>query len=174
MLGEYGSIYIDGGADTLALSTTAVLLDSFAESGGANGINSGSSGAAGIQPDKANNRIKAGIGKYLAFFNMSADIDSDTLVIAQLRKNGSVVASCKGQAEITTDIGQVSFVGTFEITAADIPGTLPTFADPASTGFAGAGAAPNSLCAVDVVISSGAGNPTITVKNASLTLVRVG
>lgn len=172
----YGGMYITGGADTQAMTTTAGAMVSWSEAGGANAVSDSNArdGDPAIIPDKANNRIKLNTpGVYLVSFDLAGLATTGCNVAAQLRKNGVVVTGAKGLGIFSTTNGAVSFQSIVEVTRSDSPGTLPTFADPASTGFAGAGGAPKTECALDVVLSILTSTDTLTLVEAHLNVIRL-
>lgn len=174
MNAAYGGLNITGGAGTVALSTTPAQLNVWSSAGGSNvGGTSNPGDNISIQPDNTNNRIKVSPGVYLVNFFMSALNATGGKVTARVRKNGSAVATLKASCQIGTTNGTVCLSGVLTITSADNPGTLPTSPDPASTGFAGAGAAPKNLVPVDIDLTLGSGTDTLTINEAALTLVKL-
>ncbi|MGL6095182.1 MAG: hypothetical protein ACRC7O_05180 [Fimbriiglobus sp.] len=180
----FGSIQVTGGAGTILLGTTAVLMNSWAAASGSDGANTSTSdGDVSVVPDKANNRIKCycpGIYKYS--LDVSGVVDGAQDLSFQLRKNAVAIANTKKTQRFGTTENAFSMSGTFTLTVADNPGTLAAFPDTdASAGqykpggsFVGASGAPKVLAPIDVQITSGAGTPTITVKEATLLIERIG
>ena len=174
----YGGIQIIGGADTISLTTTAALMDSWAESGGGNSPASGNAndGDPAVIPDYTNNRLKVQApGIYLVTFTLSGALDTAGAVVARLRKNGTAYGyGGYAKVHVLTTASQLTFTAIVVVSASDALGTLATFANPSSSGFAGAGGAPKTLATLDVTLEMASGSQTITVVAASLTAVRVG
>lgn len=171
----FGGLHITGGADTLALTTTAARMISWSASGGSNSDADSNTddGNASIVPDYANNRIKVMPGVYKVDLVITGDMDTAADVIAQIYKNSVAVSKLKQKQRMTTNKDQIVISGLLEVLESDIPDTLPTFADPSATGFAGAGAAPKSLVPIDVYLSLVSGSQTITFEEAAFTLIKV-
>jgi hypothetical protein len=173
----YGGILIHGGADTIALSTTAVQLDSFSEAGGANSNADANSidGDPAVIPDKTNNRIKVQApGIYEVEFVLTCKVDSAVQCIARLRKNGTAYGNgVLGKCHVLTTMSQIVFKGIVVVSASDATGTLPTFGDPSGT-FTGGSGAPKTLAYLDVTLESSTGTPTITNDTCTFMVKRVG
>lgn len=178
MLGlvPFAGLNVTGGAATQALTTSAGQMVAWAASGGSALPDSNTKcGDAAVKPDLSNSRILVQApGIFLVTFNATLDMASGADVIAQLRKNGTVVATAKGKARCTTDKGQVSFQSIVEVTTADNPATIQTFANPSTSGFAGAGGAPKTEVPLDIVLSVAASTDTATIEEASFLVVRIG
>lgn len=175
----FGGMKIVGGAGTIGLSTTATLLNLWSATGGSVLPGTGASGNDGeqsVQADLTNNRMKLLPGFYEYTLRLVGTTDGTQDITAQLRKNAAtLIDGTKSQRSWTLTIANLHVDGgVFQILETDVPGTLSNFADPATTGFAGAGGAPKRLVPVDVVLTSGAGTPTLTIKEASLLIKRIG
>lgn len=184
MKGEipFGSLTVSGpGSQTQALSTTAALLALFSASGGANGpANTRSGGNPDVYPDYANNRIlvQAGQGAetvYRVTVVLSGTVDAAADLTLQIAKNGTAISDLINRMRWTNAVKNVqTLTGYFTVTPSDNPGTIPTFADPASTGFAGAGGAPKNEVPITILLGSLSGTPTITLEYAQFMIERVG
>lgn len=172
----YGGLNITGGAVTQALTTTAGAMVAWAGAGGSALPDTNSSvGDPAVKPDLANSRILVQApGTYEVEFNISTDMATGADLIAQLRKNGTVVPTAKGKGRCTTDKNQVSFKSIIEVTTDDNPKTIQSFANPSTSGFAGAGGAPKTMVPLDIVLSVGASTDTVTIEEASFIVTRIG
>lgn len=98
-----GEILIAAGTQSMALSTTAALLNKFSATGGANGVSLG----IGIQPDSANNRVKtvAQLVYIDAIVELTPDAECD--ITLRVRKNGVAISGLVG------DLSAAQYVKTF-------------------------------------------------------------
>jgi hypothetical protein len=173
MLG-FGGIQVVGGAGTVGLTTTAAQVGVFSATGGSNTLQSNNQdGNPSVVPDYANNRIKVQPGIYKVTLNLSLDMATGADVEIGIRKNGTAISNLVSRARCTTNKDQVTLVGFFQVTDDDVPGTLPTFADPSSSGFAGAGGAPKTLVPIDATMRCLASTDTATVEYAQFLIERV-
>lgn len=173
----FASLTISGpGAATLALSTSAAQFTLFASAGGANGpANTYDDGDPAVKPDYANNRILVeapGVYKVSGFLTGVVDGAADiTIAVA---KNGTAVADLTNKQRWGTTKNTHAFGGLLNVTAADNPGTIATKPDPSSSGFAGAGGFPKMLVPLTILLTAGAGTPTITAEGAQFVVERIG
>ncbi len=177
----YGGMSITGGADTLALSTTAAKLASWSASGGANSAADSRTrgGDPSVRPDKANNRILVNApGVYEVHFDLSGAPDAAQDILVQVYRNGVAVDDLRAQARFTNAVkNNIALHGILEVTAAHNPKTIPTFADttattnpPAQVSYA---AAPKTEVALEIYIKSLASTPTLTINDAHFTVKRL-
>lgn len=162
----YGGINIADGVSTQALSTSQAQLTVWNQAAGSN-ISSGydRDGNIGARGDKANNRmLVAAGGMYRFHLNICGTVDAAQDLTVQLAKNGNAMVGAKFSARFSTTMSNLSFEGIFELKQTDNPGTIPAFPEPA----VGTGLAPKVMVPITVLISSGAGTPTITVTQANL------
>jgi hypothetical protein len=169
----YGGLVIaDGGAATQALTTTAGQVVAW----GAKGMQDSNNydGDPSVIPDLTNNRIKVnGPGIYLVTFNISMTGGGTQDVIGVIRKNAVAVTGGSGRVGIGTARANLTVTAIVQILPADIPKTIQTFSDPASTSFAGAGGAPKAESYIDVTLATVASTVTATLEAASLTVLRL-
>jgi hypothetical protein len=182
-----GSINVAAGSTGQALSTTAALLTCWNTAAGSN--KNYNAGDLSVTPDKANNRvIVAGPGlgpvqssgqapvvkhRYKVSGRFSGTTDAAQDITFQLRRNGTVVADCISKQRWTDGVkSSQSFEFIVEVAATDVPGTIDPTPAAGGTFTGGTGAAKIGV-ALDLMVASGAGTPTITVENAELIVERV-
>lgn len=169
----YGGFQIGAGSGTQGLTTTAAVVGWTALGATATDTTSGDPA---VKPDLANNRILLGPGTYEIDVQIQGTIDGAQIIGLQLRKNAVAISgTLRNQSWAVSTAENVSNLkAVITILDSDIPGTIPTFSDPSATSFTGAGGAPKNEVPVDVTIVSGAGTPTVTVKNALFFAKRIG
>jgi hypothetical protein len=171
-----GSLRVAAGTQSIATSTTAAKVTAF--SGNlANASTPFSTDARdgdhSVVPDLANDRIKLHApGSYQIELNIRAAVTGANTYDVQIRKNDVVVAGLKtGELAAAADVLNLSITGTIDMAVGD--GTLAQFADPPTTGFAGAGAAPKTLGWVDFVVSNPATTGAFVVTDCEFTVTRI-
>lgn len=171
----FGALHITGGAATVALTTTAALMNIWSSAGGSNGPSSTyEQGDPAVRPDYANNRILVQApGIFKVELVIQGDMDSAIDVTAQIYKNGTAYSFLKQKARCGTDKNQVVLIGFIKVVDTDALETIATFADPSASGFAGAGGAPKTMAKLEVYLT-GSGSATITVEEAQFNVTRVG
>jgi hypothetical protein len=169
----YGGLAInDGGAATQALTTTAGQIVAWGVASTADGNTR--DGNPAVVPDVTNNRLKMLPGIYLVEFDLQFVGGGSADVQAQLYKNGVAVPglSCRGGA--STSRASMGFSGILVVLAADAPGTLQTFPNPSTSGFAGAGGAPYTEVPVTIELKTLASTVTLTLEAAHFTAIQIG
>ena len=174
----FGGIKVAAGAATQSLTTTAGQMVAWAAAGGSNSDmdSNTADGNVDVVPDKANSRLKVNTpGVYLVMFELSGQLDTAGIVLARIRKNGVAIPGLTARVQCLTSMSQLVLVGIMRIEKTDlaVPPTLGTFADPATTGFAGAGAAPKTECPIDVTLEMASGAQILTINEATLTAIRL-
>ena len=169
----YAGFQIAAGSTTQALSTTAAAVGWTAL--GAT-LTDYTAGDPAVRPDLANNRMLLAPGTYEIDVQIQGTTDGAQIIGLQLRKNGTAIAGTL--RSLTWVVSTAENIHTLKaivtIADSDIPGTISNFADPSATSFTGAGGAPKQEVPVDVSIVSGAGTPTLTIKNALFMVKRIG
>lgn len=169
----YGGMTIVGGAGTVALTTTPALMNLWSASGGADSASS-TLGDPAVRIDRTNNRLLLNSpGVYLVTLDLSGTVTTGCDLVVQPRKNGTTDTR-KRKMRFTTNKAQISCHWMIVVNRSDSPSSIQTFADPSSTGFAGAGGAPKTEVPFDIVVSCAASTDTLTVEEAELNAVRVG
>lgn len=169
----FAAIGITDGVGTQALSTTPTALD-LSGLGAANGDYTAGDPAA--RPDAANDRLILGPGTYEIDLALQGTTDGAQIITFQLAKNAAAISGTKRPQSWAVATAKNLHNGKFLITLtdADVPGTVSNFADPAATSYTGAGGATKQGIPVTVLVSSGAGTPTITVEQMLLVAKRIG
>lgn len=169
----FAAITIIDGALTQALSTTPATLD-LSALGAANGDYTAGDSAA--RPDAANDRLILGPGTYEVELDLEGVTDGAQIITLTLAKNGSAISGTKRPQSwaVSTAKNLHNCKWLITLTADDVPGTISNFADPASTSYTGAGGATKQGIPITVLVSSGAGTPTITVEQMLLFAKRIG
>jgi hypothetical protein len=175
----FGGLSITGGATTLALTTTAAQLISWSGAGGANSDDDtySAGGDPAVRPDYANNRILVNTpGTYKVEVTIYGTLATGTaLLLAQIFKNGVAVAKARQKAYGETTAGvQISLLAIVVVNKSDAPGTIATFADPASGELIGAGKAPQTMCPLDVRLFVSTSTDTLTIVEAQFNVFRIG
>ena len=191
----FGGLSITGGTQTQALTTTPGQVVAWSAAGGANSDQDTYNGAGdpSVRPDYANNRIlvnsQGGAAyqtaqggsiaycAYLVTLTLEGTLATGTaLLIAQIYKNGVAVAKLKQKAYGSggTTGCQVVLQGILQVSRADAPLNIATFADPPSTELIGPGKAPQTMVPITVYLSVSASTDTLTIAEAQLTVVRLG
>lgn len=168
----YGGLYIsNGGTGTQALTTTVGAVTGWT----AASVNSNTrDGDQSVRPDLTNSRILVSKGVYRVHVDLTVLGGGTVTVIASVRKNGVVQAHLGSRGTTTTSAsGKIAFEGYLEVLASDSPGTIAQFADPASTGFAGAGGAPKLDVPLDLVLSLVSSTDTTTLVDGHFNVSRV-
>ena len=161
---------------TLALTTTATLFNQFSTLGALMGPGTGSDadGNVSIRADLGNNRLLCVPGIYEFIFEISGLIATTANLVAQFRRNGTVVTGSLRKALWTqTTENTLSMHDIITVTTAHIPGTISDFPDTSTTGFAGASGAPKNSCAIDVMVAAG-GSYNLTAENVLFYAKRLG
>jgi len=171
----FASVTVTGGAGTLALATTATQLNLFSAAGGANGpAGTNDDGINSVQPDKANNRMKIQApGVYKVTCMLSGVLDGAADITISLAKNGNEIADTKSAQRWGTTENSHTLTALVNITSADNPGNIADQAAPSGT-FTGGGGFPSNMVPLTVLLTAGAGTPTITLKKAQWIVERVG
>lgn len=169
----FASVGITDGATTQALSTTPTLLG-LAALGATNGDYT--AGDASARPDAANSRLILGPGVYEIDLQVEGVTDGAQIITFQLAKNAAAISGTKRPASwaVSTAKNLHTLKAIVTITDADVPGTIANFSDPASTSFTGAGGATKEGVPLTVLVSSGAGTPTLTFEQLFLSAKRIG
>lgn len=183
----HGGLEIAGGSTAQSLTTSAAQMVNWSAASGSNTY--AGYGDPAVRPDVTNNRVLldcpgAPGGNapnqayvYLVMITLSGTVDGTIDVTAQLRKNSVVVADLIAKNRWTVSVkNALTLQGILKVQAADNPGTIQTFADPATSAtalFAGKGGAPANMTPLDVMLT-GSGSQAITVENAQLTVLRIG
>ena len=173
----YGALTISGpGAATQALSTAAALMAQWSAAGGANINGTYDDGNPDVTADKVNNRILVQApGVYEVEVHLSGITDGTQNITIDIAKNAVAygVAQSKQSWLVSTKIHHY-MKGIVIVTAADNPGTITTKPNPATTGFAGAGGFPKMMVPLTILLTSGAGTPTLTFENCLMLAKRLG
>lgn len=174
----YGYIYIDGASssNTKALTTSIATMDLWSTLGVTGDTTGGTTGMGdpAVKPDKANNRFICNApGTYKARVELSGVIDSAADVTITLRKTATAIAGGLSKQRWATTKTHHTMECVFVLASSDAPGTLTTFADPSTSGFAGAGGAPKTGVAIDVGLTC-SGSQTVTIENARFYVERIG
>lgn len=169
----FASIGITNGVGTQALSTSAALLG-LSALGGVNGDYTAGDPAA--RPDVTNSRLILGPGVYEIDLQVEGVTDGAQIITFQLAKNGTAISgTARPQSwAISTAKNNHVLKAIITLTDADVPGTIGNFADPASTSFNGAGGATKEGIPLTVLVSSGAGTPTLTFEQLLFAAKRIG
>ncbi len=182
LLIPFGGVNIQAGATSTTLATTATLLNQFNTATGFNSAGTGIEGDPAVKGDKANNRLLLNTpGVYLVMVDLNGTTDGTQEITMQLRKNGVVVPGARSIKSWTVTINNNhSMHAIVEVLRTDSPGTIATMPAQASTtgpnntpSFAGAAAAVQTECAVDIVLTSGASTPALTVVDGHFSALRL-
>lgn len=183
----YASIVVTAGAAAQALSTSAAKATGFTANGSSDTYTT--EGDVSARPDYANNRLLArapGLRQdgqtsqnttndYLVNLSWSGIISAAADITFQVRKNAAAVADLRWAARLTDAVkNTVTGAGILKVLASDNPGTISNFADPATTGYAGAGGAPKEMVPIELYLTAGAGTPSVTPEYANFSILRIG
>jgi hypothetical protein len=185
LLLPFGGINVSAGSTAQATATTAAQLACWDETAGSNLPTSGTiSGDPAVKGDYANNRILLNSpGIYQIMFHAQGTSDTATEQLTfQIRKNSVVQGNLRAVVNWTYNgpNNTVVIIGILQVLKSDIPGTIATMPAEASTtgpnntpSFSGASGAPSTEVPVDVVVSTAASTPNLTIVDANLTAIRL-
>lgn len=174
----FAGLKMVGNSTVKAITTAQALYDQWSSLGQilGTGMDTGlDDGNTSCRADKTNNRLLLiSPGIYKVTLDLCGTISAAGLLTLQLRKNGTVLPGSIRTAQWTNAVdNQFQLIDFVNVLATDNPGTISNFADPATTGFAGAGGAPKSMVALDLMVT-GAASVNLTVKNGIFAVERVG